>query len=245
VVRRPVPDYSVSINGNNPTLNAGGGKNFTVKANRRDGFEGEIRVDIADPPEGYFVTSPIVIEAGLNEAQGVLYAATDAPQPTEETGNQLSLKSSATIDGKLVEHDSGDFGMVNLAEKSKLRVYLEPIDSESTIAPAVAAGFREPPALTIVPGTTVTCRLRIERDGFDDRVSFEVHNLPLGVIVDNIGLSGVLMPAGESERILYLTAEPWVEETDRLFHAAANAEGNQTSLPMLLQVRNKQNVARK
>ena len=237
VVRRPVPDYTVSLGGGNPTLNAGGGKNFTVKVNRRDGFEGEVTVTIADPPEGYYVTSPITIEAGLTQAHGVLYAAADASPPADDAGKQMTLAASAMIDGEQVERAGGNFGMIKLADKAKIRTYLEPVGSDPKSAPTVSEGFPEQPVLEIAPGTTVTCRLRIEREGFGGRVSFDVNNLPHGVIVDNIGLSGVLMPAGESERIIYLTAEPWVAPTKRLFHAVAKAEGNQASLPMLLKVK--------
>jgi hypothetical protein len=77
----------------------------------------------------------------------------------------------------------------------------------------------------------------VERNGFDDRIQFDVRNLPHGVIVDNIGLNGVLIPAGQSERQIFLTAEKWIPETSRPFHAIAQAEGNQASRPLMLQVK--------
>jgi hypothetical protein len=79
--------------------------------------------------------------------------------------------------------------------------------------------------------------LRVERNGFNDRIAFGVDNLPHGVIVDDIGLSGVLIPEGQSERTVFLRAEPWVSEQSRLFHATAQVEGNQSSLPMRLVVK--------
>ena len=48
-IRRPQPDFKVSLTGNNPTINAGSGKPFTVKAERIDNFNGPIRVDIEGP----------------------------------------------------------------------------------------------------------------------------------------------------------------------------------------------------
>ncbi|PYJ99737.1 MAG: hypothetical protein DME23_08910 [Verrucomicrobia bacterium] len=57
------------------------------------------------------------------------------------------------------------------------------------------------------------------------------------MIVDNIGLNGVLIPKGESERQISFTAAKWVPETDRLCYAVENQAGRQTSLPVLLHVR--------
>ncbi|MBI3878189.1 MAG: hypothetical protein HY300_19885, partial [Verrucomicrobia bacterium] len=79
--------------------------------------------------------------------------------------------------------------------------------------------------------------LRVERNGHDDLVTFQVDGLPHGVIVDDIGLNGVLIPKGQNEREIFLYAERWVPETDRLCHAIENQAGRQTSLPVLLHVR--------
>ena len=68
----------------------------------------------------------------------------------------------------------------------------------------------EPAEIVVAPGTTVTAMLKVERNGHDDLITFSVDNLPHGVIVDNIGLNGVLMPKGESERQIFITADAWV-----------------------------------
>ena len=68
-------------------------------------------------------------------------------------------------------------------------------------------------------------------------MTFTVENLPHGVIVDNIGLNGVLIPKGQNEREIFLTAAKWVPETDRLCYAVENQAGRQTSLPVMLHVR--------
>ena len=94
----------------------------------------------------------------------------------------------------------------------------------------------EPAELTIAPGTTITALLKVERNGFDELANFDVDNLPHGVIVDNIGLSGVLIRAGETERQIFLTAAKWVPETSRRIHAVANAAGIQASRPIILHV---------
>ena len=98
---------------------------------------------------------------------------------------------------------------------------------------------RVPAEITIAPGGTITCKLRVERNGFDDRIAFDVANLPHGIIVDDIGLSGVLIPEKQTERTIVLRAEPWVAEQTRTFFATAQVDGNQGSLPLVLQVSGK------
>ncbi len=56
-------------------------------------------------------------------------------------------------------------------------------------------------------------------------------------VVDDIGLSGVLVREKETERTIFLRAEPWVPEQTRVFFAVGQVEGNQVSCPMVLHVR--------
>ncbi len=101
----------------------------------------------------------------------------------------------------------------------------------------------EPAELSIAPGTTITAQLKVERNGFDERINFDVDNLPHGVIVDNIGLNGVLIPEGQNERQIFLTAAKGVPETSRRIHAVANSAGIQASPSITLHVRRPDVVA--
>jgi hypothetical protein len=82
-VRPAEPDFEVSLKGTNLTVNAGSGQSFSLAAERKDGFEGEISVSIDHLPTGFTVSTPLVIESGHTEASGTLHAALDAPKPTE------------------------------------------------------------------------------------------------------------------------------------------------------------------
>jgi hypothetical protein len=81
----------------------------------------------------------------------------------------------------------------------------------------------------------------VERNGFDGEIKLggesAGRNLPHGVFVDNIGLNGLTLLQGESERRFFITAAKIVAETKRPFHLKAEVEGNQTSWPVLLNVR--------
>ncbi|HKQ38741.1 MAG TPA: c-type cytochrome domain-containing protein, partial [Verrucomicrobiae bacterium] len=221
VVREAKPDFKVTLNGANPTVNAGSGQSFSVSAERLDGFDEDINVEINDLPPGFSVSTPLVIQAGHIEAKGTINAAPDAPKPTNA---MTRVTATAMIDGKAVKKDVNNLGTIKLTNKPKLFVSLEPASAAN-------------PDLTIAPGQTIPALLKIQRNGHEDLVTFTVENLPHGVIVDNIGLNGVLIPKGQNEREIFLTAAKWVPETDRLCYAVENQVGKQTSLPVMLHVR--------
>jgi hypothetical protein len=256
-IRRPMPDFKVTLTGNNPTINTGSGKAFTVKAERMDNFNGPIRVDIADMPPGLQVTTPIIIQEGCYEADGVINVLSDATAPSEEQLKTIKVTSTAIVCGSERTKAAGSFGMIKLAAKPKVLAYLIPAMTSAETKPGPGesgttsaseapgasllpansdSGFPVMQEITITPGGKIAAKLRVERNGFDDRIAFDVANLPHGVIVDDIGLSGVLIPEKQTERTIYLRAEPWVQEQTRPFFATAKVEGNQSSLPMLLTV---------
>lgn len=103
--------------------------------------------------------------------------------------------------------------------------------------PEVPLDFPEIPTISIVAGQETQVRLKVEKNGFNDRIPIEVENLPHGVIVNDIGLSGVLINPGETERVIFLYCEPWVAAQERTCFAVAKVEGDQASLPLRLQVK--------
>ncbi len=224
-VRRPQPDFEVRLADVNATVHRGSGRRLTFSVDRRDGFDGDVTVNVTGLPAG-FSTSPVVIQAGHVEARAVLNATADAVQPPPEAWNAVKLTASGRPQGpELPVKEVNGLGQVKVADKPNLLVRLEPAE------------------LTIAPGTTITARLKVERNGFNDRVQFDVDNLPHGVIVDNIGLNGVLIPEGQTEREIFLTCAKWVPDTDRPFFALANNAGGQASLPVILHVRKPGNLA--
>jgi len=226
----------VTLNGVNPTIDAGSGKEFSVNVDRIDGFDGDVRVDITNLPPGFMASTPLVIQTGQVEAKGTLHALAGAMQPGGTNMPAVKVTATAMVDGKPVTKDVNDFGKITVGEKPKLFVFMEPAggaiitDTNSTSAP-------KPFELTIAPGGRVPAWLKVRRNGHDDLITFSVENLPFGIIVDNIGLNGVLIPKGEDERGIFLTSEKWVPETDRLCYAVEGQTGKQTSLPVLLHVR--------
>ena len=68
----------------------------------------------------------------------------------------------------------------------------------------------------------------MERNGFANRVPIDVRNLPAGVRVLNIGLNGVLVTEKETERSIFLYAEPWAVPTRRAFFGVGTCEATGT-----------------
>jgi len=93
----------------------------------------------------------------------------------------------------------------------------------------------------------ISAVVHIERNGFDGEVTLggdhSGRNLPHGVFIDNIGLNGLTLLAGENDREFFITAAKWVPDQSRLFHLRTEVEGNQTSWPILLHVRRPRGIA--
>ncbi len=241
-VRESRPDFAVVMDTNNVmAVAAGSSLGFAVNADRQDDFEGAIRVDISGLPAGYQASTPLVIQAGHTLATGSLHALSGAAADAD--WSKVVVTATAEIGGMDVVHPVNHFGKMALAPAGKFIVHLEP-DADGK--PVVRADTAEAPPqeLILVPGQTVKAWIRVDRNNFNDLINFDVHNLPHGVIIDDIGLNGVQVREKESERPIYLRCDKWVPDQDRLCHAtmaSARAEqdsgGLVTSFPVLLKIR--------
>jgi hypothetical protein len=236
LVRQAKPDFKVTITGVDPSVNAGAGKDFTAVATRIDGFDGDIRVEITGLPPGFSALTPLVIQAGHLQAKGTINASIDASAPAEAEAKATKVTATALINGQPVIKEVNNLGKITLASKPKLLVAIEPYDEKVTNFVERSTSDK-PLEITIASGQSIPAWLKIKRNGHEELVTFTVESLPHGVIVDNIGLNGVLIPKGQDARRIFLTAAKWVPEVDRLcFAKAAQAEAP-TSLPVLLHVR--------
>lgn len=240
-LRQPQPDFEVKLAGENPSVGAGGAMGFSVKANRKDGFDGAIEVNVTGLPSGFYASSPLVIDPGHEVANGSLFAAPDAAKDAD--WSKVKVLGCAMIGDKKVCKPANGFGKVTLAAAAKFSAFLEP-DVNGKPAMRSLKETKEPMVLTIAPGETKPVWIRVERNGNDGLINFDVHNLPHGIIVDNIGLNGVQVREKENEREIFIMCSKWVQEQDRLCHAAVisarneqDSAGVQTSFPLLIKVR--------
>jgi dipeptidyl aminopeptidase/acylaminoacyl peptidase/mono/diheme cytochrome c family protein len=230
-IRPAVPDFALRLDAPGEVAK-GSAAPFGLTIDRRDGFEGAVDVEITSLPPGYRASSPLSFEAGHATVRGAIEALETAEPVDESVWKQVRIEARAEIVGERVTRDIVGFGPVKLGAPPPLRVALEPV---TAAASAVQGdGFAE---IFIEPGAQARAKIRIERNGHDSRVTFAVENLPFGVIVDNIGLSGVLIAEGESEREIFIDCAPFVADMDRLCHAVSNEAGRRASAPVWLRVR--------
>jgi len=244
-IRQAKPDFAVTIAGANPTVNVVSGQEFTVNAERKDGFEGEITVDVSGVPDGYRVTTPLVIQAGHLAARGAVHALPGATQLGDAEWAKVKVTAKALVNDGPVVRDAPSLGKVTLGPEAPLLVALEPVAPGDSLAHLSAPTPLQPqdPAkpfeITIAPGEIVPAWMKGKRNAHKAEVRFDIQNLPHGVIVDNLGLNGITLLEGQNEGEIHLKADLWVPETDRLIFAITREAGKQTSLPVLLHVRNK------
>jgi hypothetical protein len=235
-IRERRPDFSVSLEGANPQISPGSGREIRFIARRSEGFNGPIQIDIANLPPGFTASSPIEIEANQIACVAAIYAAPDAKTPDTNTASQIKITARAKINGHEISHDILAFGQVKLGEKPKLTVEILPGPDTSYVRHTPG----QPLEFTIRPGQTITARVRATRHDFKDRIELgnedSGRNLPHGVYVDNIGLNGLLIVEGQTEREFFITAAKIAKPTLRTFHLRAKADGNQASPYAILRV---------
>ncbi|MGI8602457.1 MAG: c-type cytochrome domain-containing protein [Verrucomicrobiales bacterium] len=218
-VREAQPRFVVSVAGAGAAVIPGTATAFDVVADRLDGFPGEIRIDFENVPPGFSITSPLVIEDDHLVANGALAASADAAVPPGD--KPITLKACAKIDGREI-CVVGPFGVPQLKKDAKPQFKLS----------------LDPPDITIKPGAIVAARLKVERLGNNGLLNAEVLNLPHGVIVNNIGLNGVQIAEGATEREIEFACERWVPDSDRqAFAVLKGGKGLQAGAPIAFHVR--------
>ncbi len=232
-------DFSVSVTEFEHQVSAGSGKAFTYVAKRIDGFDGEIRCEVSGVPSGWYVNTPLVVQAGQLKASGVISALPGAKQPTEEEWKALRITASADVLGKKVIHEVAAPQMPKLKDAPKLFVSLHPGTPDHKAPPFSVGEPSKPREITIAPGEIIPAWLVARRSGENDVLRFDVENLPHGVIVDSLGLNGITLLEGQESVEIFIKAESWVPEQDRLAYGACREAGKQASLPVLIHVRKK------
>ncbi len=241
MIRSPQPDFAVETGGTEVALFPGVGQELSFKATRLDGYDGPIEIIAENLPAGFSFSGPIEIQNEQLQAFGTLIAEKDAVGPSEDAVKQIRFTAKATIAGRDVTHEAGGLKSLKVGEPPKVIVRI--LSAEQQAAGAV----EQTPELTVWAGETVRAFLKVERSNHDGLVELgkedSGRNMPHGVFVDNIGLNGLMLLSGQTEREFFITTADWVPETSRLFHLKSNVDGI-TSLPVMLHVRHRAGVAR-
>jgi WD40 repeat protein len=232
-VARPSPRFDFRVEQKEITLRPGVGTEFSVVVDRFEGCDGEIEIGIEGVPDSVQLGLPLTIEAGQHRAIGMLHSPSDLATTTKEF--KMQFKCRTKVDGRVVEGDAGaDQREITVKVSDKKAMLLKVVGKGQG---AEAAPISE---LTIHPGETISANLVIDRGGLEGDIAFggddSGRNLPYGCYVDNIGLSGLLIPAGQSVREFFITASPVTTPQTRLFHLRANVDGNPTTVSIRINV---------
>lgn len=236
-VRPRQPDFRATLATRELTLAPGTAKEFVIKVDRLDDFDGPVAVRVTGLPPGHFATD-VQVETGQVEAQGVLWTASDAAPPTPDQTKSIQVRATASINGRDVAHDLTSFAALKWTDKPPVRVAIVPAATGARPSATPADG---PLEFEVRAGQTIQLDVRVERDGHKGLVSFGKEgagrNLPFGCYVDNLGLNGLLVLEDQDTRTFFVTADKSVAPQSRLFHLKADAGGGTASLPVLLHVR--------
>ncbi|MEM9644181.1 MAG: c-type cytochrome domain-containing protein [Planctomycetota bacterium] len=239
-VRPAAPDFVASLESPEKSLLVGAGREFSVRIRRLDGFDGPVTFRIESLPVGVRSSGPITVEAGQESAVGVIWIDPDSElaKSGEVSGVQPVATAVATINGLRVEKAVGKLVLPAIQRDLPHAVPRIRIGHSESASGGVADQW---PTLRIRRGQTVTATVELaRRPEFDAEVrfgkEFAGRNAAHGVVVDNIGLSGLLVLKGESERELFITADPESARGRRLFHLKAEIDGGVTSMPIWIEV---------
>jgi len=225
----PNPRFDFKLETNELTLRPDVGSEFIVSIDRFDGLDEDVQIEFEDLPEGIRVIQPLTIEKGQLKAIGQIRALSNklSELPKEF---EITLKAKCQL---------GNQERIS-EQKPKLKIKVNPKPTMTLKIVGKDDPDEAPPIekLHIRPGQTVSAKLVIQRGELAGDIAFggddSGRNLPHGCFVDNIGLNGLLIPAGQSTREVFITAAPIVQPQRRVFHLRGNVDGNPTSLPVEL-----------
>lgn len=230
-VRAAVPSFAPSLVGISKPIHRGSGREFTVRIDRRDEFDGPVTFDLSQLPDGLVANTPLTIEPGQRYATGAIWASPAAEDFAADVNPKLT--ATAMINGSEIELDVGQIGKLTLADPPQTTCTICPLGDVVSESDAWT--------LSVERGQTVTARVVLNRkEGFDAEVSFgkekSGRNATHGLYVDNIGLNGLLVLKNANEREFFLTADQKATPGKRSFFLTANVDGGVTSYPITVEV---------
>ncbi len=232
-IRETVPDYQLTATPENPNIPKGGRVPLTVLANRLQGYEGPIAIEVKGLPAGV-TAGPAKISAGEDSTVVVLSASADAS--VDAPPGTMEIVGRATINGRAVERSANLNDIMDAGLHPELSLQLATI-----IPPPDVVVTTDTQQVSLEPGQQVTVTLHIERqNGYKGRVPCYVKNLPRGVQVVNIGLNGVLVTESQTSRTFTLRAEDWAKPIEQPIYVVGEVESdsstNHASPPLELKV---------
>jgi len=209
-IRKPNPDFRLSVSPRNPNVPLGGTIPMTVTAFRMDGFDGPIEVGMEDLPAGLTATKSVIAPGQVS------------------TMLLLSAGGSAKLDRAAPLKIAGRAGSLtrwtNPDDHLKLISLMPQPDVVMTA---------ETKVVEIEAGKQAKITVSVDRrNDFHGRVPVAVMNLPPGVKVIDVGLNGVLITEQENRRSFTIEALPDAAPIEQKIYVAGDVE-TRSNLPSL------------
>ncbi len=228
-IRKQMMDYNVSTEAKELSISPNTGAEFSVKVERIDDFEGAVELKVDGLPEGFVVSEPLSVEQGQEMAFGTIFLPKDLEDVPKDIS--ITIRASADVHGQTVERRVKKSIPIKIAKTPIVVTHFAKANDEKS---------DEVTELTIRPGETISTFIVVDRGKEMGDIGFGKEdcgrNLPHGIFVSNIGLSGLVVKPGENTREVFITAAPWVESQTRLFHLKSTMKGTPTTKPILLRV---------
>ena len=237
-VRPPKPDFRVNL-GFPKELRRGGIHEVRFTADRLDNYSGPIKIKIDRVPEFAQMPSELLIEANHNLAFGTIRVAPDIDEQALQELQDIEFSALAQIGDDEVERRISKVKSVKLTAAPKVNIRI--VRPENLTDALFDSAREKPTVLEAFPGQKIEAKVVAQRINHNGRIQFGQadagRNLPHGVYVDDIGLNGLMIPAGKIQQRFFINVKPWVKPTTCQFHILARNVEGQTSVPVTLVIK--------
>ena len=228
-IRSQQQDYKLTSSTKELSIAPGSGGEFSVSVERIDDFDGKVDLKFEGLPKDVFVSQPFTIEAGQASALGTLFIPSDAMDIPDVFS--FSIVGVANVSERQVERTIEKELSVKISKTQSIQARFSKSSDENS---------DDIEELVIRPGQTISTFVVVNRGKEKGDIAFGKEdcgrNLPHGVFVSNIGLSGLVVKPGENTREVFITAAPWVQNQTRPFFLKSTIKGTPTTKPILLRV---------
>jgi hypothetical protein len=222
VTPTPAPDFKLTVTPDVTNIGPGDSEVLTVRAERLNGFDGDIALKVEDLPAG-LAASPAALPKGQDTAPITLTAAPAAAKQ----GFPFHVSGMASIGGKSVVRVAEP---MESSEDERQRPTL--LEVAGVGAPGPYTVSTEPRQVTIAPGATATVKVKVTRRADAPDAKGEV-NLDVQFLPEGIEVKAPAIPADKSEGTVELKATDKLEPRAQSFVIRARTKERTRPAPAL------------
>jgi hypothetical protein len=193
----PHPDFSVTATPDRLLIGAGGTVPVDLSVSRNDGFDGDVRINLADLPPGLSATTAL-IRKGQEKGRLTVSAADGLPVQALA----LHVSGEAEIAGQRERRLAGTTETYNIQGTAFTRDLTGPIACVGAPTPVSLAV--DPASLSLKAGESAEIKVRAHRrPAASGEIKLQIPDLPAGVSVESNAI-----PAGATEGRMRLKVDP-------------------------------------